>query len=134
MTKTPNPGGLPRGAGSMQMRRRCWWLIFTDAGGRVVQENSGTDDPAKARHILTERAIAVCETRLRMLRDLLNEQGKRRKAAAHARGRGDNPRNRRAPQGAPEAAEIGHLLLVRLFQLAPTAWGLDRERSAAPRI
>ena len=47
---------MPYGAGSMQMRRRCWWLVYKNASGHVVQENAGTDNAAKARRMLTERA------------------------------------------------------------------------------
>src|SRR5437868_14474927 len=35
---------------------------------------------------------------------------------------------------AADFLNISNVLLIRLFQLAPTAWGLTGERSAAPRI
>jgi hypothetical protein len=102
MTKEPNPGGLPRGAGSMQMRRRCWWLIYSDANGRVVQENSHTDDPAKARRLLTAAALRVSRARVRELesiqRSLMPDEGaaksQRQAGAARTNGR---PRPHRAP-------------------------------------
>ena len=68
MNKTPNPGGLPRGAGSIQMRGAKWWLIYTDATGRVVQKNSGTRDQTEARLLLAKTALRVLAARAKEIR------------------------------------------------------------------
>ena len=66
--KTPNPGGLPRGAGSIQKRGAKWWLIYTDETGRQIQKNSGTSDQAEARLLLAKTALRVLAARARKIR------------------------------------------------------------------
>ena len=68
MNKRPNPGGLPRGAGSMQMRGAKWWLLFRDEHGRLVQRNSGTADAAEARRLLANAALRVLAARAKEIR------------------------------------------------------------------
>jgi hypothetical protein len=47
---------LPRGFGSIQKRRRTYWMIFTNAAGKKVQENSGSDRPEIAYYMLARHA------------------------------------------------------------------------------
>src|SRR5215831_6479468 len=68
MNKRPNPGGLPRGAGSMQMRGAKWWLLFRDEHGRLVQRNSGTADADEARRLLAKAALRVLAARAKEVR------------------------------------------------------------------
>ena len=68
MNKAPNPGGLPRGAGSMQMRGAKWWLLFRDEHGHLVQQNSGTADADEARRLLAKAALRVLEARAKEIR------------------------------------------------------------------
>ena len=68
MRKTPNPGGLPRGAGSIQKRGAKWWLIYTDETGRQIQKNSGTSDQAEARLLLAKTALRVLSARAKEIR------------------------------------------------------------------
>jgi hypothetical protein len=68
--KKRNPGGLPYGAGSMQIRGTKWWLIYRDFTGKVVQESSHTADQNEARRMLLERALRTAEARLAVLREM----------------------------------------------------------------
>jgi len=53
-----NDNGLPYGAGSIQMRGRVYWLIYTDIDGNKIQENTRTQDLRVARIRAAERALA----------------------------------------------------------------------------
>jgi hypothetical protein len=64
---------LPRGAGSMQKRGRTWWMIYTDAGGIKIQENSRTDDPAVARMLLAERALRTANAKAAAIQAIIDE-------------------------------------------------------------
>jgi hypothetical protein len=66
--KARNPGGLPRGAGSIQMRGARWWLIYTDETGRVIQKNSRTSDRAEARLLLAKAALRVLAARAKEIK------------------------------------------------------------------
>jgi hypothetical protein len=68
VNKTTNPGGLPRGAGSMQMRGAKWWLLFRDEHGRLIQRNSGTADADEARRLLAKAALRVLAARAKEIR------------------------------------------------------------------
>lgn len=52
-----NDNGLPYGAGSIQMRGRVYWLIYTDINGNKIQENTRTQDLRVARIRAAERAL-----------------------------------------------------------------------------
>jgi hypothetical protein len=47
---------LPRGFGSLQKRRRTYWMIFTNAAGKKVQENTDSDRLEVANLMLAKRA------------------------------------------------------------------------------
>jgi hypothetical protein len=96
-----NPNGLPYGSGSIQMRSRTWWMIYRDPEGRIIQENTRTDDQNAARRILAERAIVTLEARLKMLRKVANGREKDQKAAAATLGEAEQrTRKAAAPKGA----------------------------------
>lgn len=99
-----NPSGMPYGTGSIQLRRRMWWAVYRDPEGRIIQENTGTEDVHEARRFLAAKAIITLEARLAVLREVAGEghstagtgrPGKRitgRGATqAHARNRAQNP-------------------------------------------
>src|SRR6188508_1049403 len=71
--KLVNPGGLPYGLGSMQLRGRVWWLIYRDTNGNSVQENTRTTDVHEARIMLTDRTIASLEARLAVVKAARDE-------------------------------------------------------------
>ena len=85
MSKARNPGGLPRGAGSIQMRGAKWWLIYTDEAGRVVQKNSGTSDQAEARLLLAKTALRVLAARAKEIRRIAYGGETETKTRARAR-------------------------------------------------
>jgi hypothetical protein len=64
---------LPRGFGSIQKRRRTYWMIFTDATGKKVQENSGTARKELAQFMLAERALKTANAKVAMLQAYLYE-------------------------------------------------------------
>jgi hypothetical protein len=55
--RTPTICWLPYGAGALQKRTGYWLLIYRDLEGRRIQENSGTNDYARARMLLAERVL-----------------------------------------------------------------------------
>jgi hypothetical protein len=61
---------MPRGMGSVQVRRGSYWMIYTNELGVRIQESAKTSDRAVAERLLIERAIAVLEARLVLLRSL----------------------------------------------------------------
>src|SRR5262245_2249748 len=65
---------MPYGTGSIQKRRRCWWMIYRNADGHTIQENTWTDDPDTARRMLAQRAIVTLRARLRLLQAVVNEK------------------------------------------------------------
>ena len=89
MTVLLNPSGMPKGTGSLQIRGRVWWAIYTDETGRRVQANMETDNLDEARRELAARAIKVLQARLAALREVCGEG----KQAA------GSPRNRPAAGG-----------------------------------
>ena len=56
MKTTLRTAKLPRGFGSIQKRRRTYWMIFTNAAGKKVQENSGSDRREVAYYMLARHA------------------------------------------------------------------------------
>ena len=81
-----NPGGLPRGCGSIQMRRRTWWLIYWDADGVRRQENSWTADTMAARRMLAKRALAVLRARIAAVKQVMLEDEETQASAVKERG------------------------------------------------
>ena len=73
MKTTLRTAKLPRGFGSLQKRRRTYWMIFTNAEGRKVQKNSHTDQPEVARLMLAERALETAEAKVRTLKAIIHE-------------------------------------------------------------
>lgn len=63
--------GLPYGAGSLQMRHSRWWMIYRDADGRVIQENTRTQDPDAARQMLAARAVSTAKAKLNRLKAVI---------------------------------------------------------------
>jgi hypothetical protein len=64
---------LPRGFGSIQKRRRTYWMIFTNAAGKKVQENSGSARRDVAQFMLAERALETANAKVAMLQAYLDE-------------------------------------------------------------
>jgi hypothetical protein len=73
MKTTLRTAKLPRGFGSIQKRRRTYWMIFTDSTGKTVQENSRSDCPEVARLMLAERALETAEAKVRTLKAIIHE-------------------------------------------------------------
>jgi len=100
-----NSSGMPEKTGSLQVRGRAVWMIYTDETGRKIQANTGTADFAQARRVLARAAITVLQARLAALREVLGEAP----AKAAAGSRGDHPAagtprsraNRKEPAKAP---------------------------------
>jgi hypothetical protein len=80
-----NPSGLPYGAGSMQIRGRMWWIIYRDTEGRVIQENSKTEDADVARRLLIGRALDTARAKVVALEGLLDETPKEKRDAVTRR-------------------------------------------------
>ena len=74
MTIPLNSSGLPKGTGSLQVRGRVWWGIFTDEFGDKIQMNTHTPDFDRARRILACHAIRVLKARLAALRAVRDEK------------------------------------------------------------
>jgi hypothetical protein len=74
-----NSSGLPRGCGSLQIRRRTWWMIYS-AGGNIIQANTHTSDEDEARRILAGRALERVEAQAALLREVLDERQAKRAA------------------------------------------------------
>lgn len=90
-TQTPgapnkNPSGLPYGAGSIQVRGNVWWMIYRDTEGRVIQENTRTEDQDVARRMLAARALETLRAKIAVLEAILNEDPAQKKGRAAARG------------------------------------------------
>ena len=86
---------MPEKTGSLQVRGRAVWMIYTDETGRKIQANTGTADFAQARRVLARAAITVLQARLARLQEILDE------APAKAAGsRGKHPAARGSRQGA----------------------------------
>ena len=49
--------GLPYGLGALHLRGNSYWMIYRNAAGERVQENSGTGNLAAARIVLAERVL-----------------------------------------------------------------------------
>lgn len=88
---------LPHGNGSIQRRRRFWYLIYRDPSGAIVQESSRTEDQAEAFRLLAQRALPTHDARRALLYQLA--YGEAPTAASHpegnARGAGRSRRARR---------------------------------------
>jgi hypothetical protein len=50
---------MPKGTGSLQVRRRTWWMIYRDAEGEIIQANTNTTDQTEARRVLAKAALAT---------------------------------------------------------------------------
>ena len=61
------PTKLPYGNGSIQRRRRYWYLIYRDPEGALVQESSRTEDQAEAQRLLAQRALPTHDARRALL-------------------------------------------------------------------
>lgn len=68
-----NSSGLPKGLGSLQVRGRAYWAIYTDAFGRIQQVNTQTADIAEARQFLAGRAALVLQAKLTAVLEVLGE-------------------------------------------------------------
>jgi hypothetical protein len=99
MRKSINTSGLPRGMGSLQVRGRVYWAIYTDADGRNVQANTQTADPLAARLFLVQRAQEVLEAKLAAVQGMLDECRHQPRATAGA-ARGQGADRSRAPKNA----------------------------------
>jgi hypothetical protein len=64
---------LPRGAGSVQIRSRHFWAIWTDVDGRRCQENTWTDDPREAKVFVLKRSFRAARERAARLKALLDD-------------------------------------------------------------
>jgi|SRR5215471_5092131 len=82
---------LPYGSGSIQFRGAVWWLVYRDANGKVIQENSLTADADEALRMLVSRSTATLRARIDQLEAIANEP------APKATGQGQ-----RAPRGGAE--------------------------------
>src|SRR5262245_45155095 len=71
-----NPSGLPYGSGSVQKRGRMFWAIWRDPEGRILQENTNTEDPDLARLFVAERALSTAQARVAALEAIVNEAQK----------------------------------------------------------
>jgi hypothetical protein len=91
---------MPKGTGSLQVRGRTYWMIYTDVAGCKVQANTGTPDLAEARRVLADVAIAILETRLAALREVRDERPHQGHRDAGARGAG-----KPGPHHSPAAAD-----------------------------
>jgi hypothetical protein len=58
---------LPHGNGSIQRRRRFWYLIYRDPEGALKQESSRTEDQAEALRLLAQRALPTHDARRALL-------------------------------------------------------------------
>ena len=72
MTETDKPA-LPRGVGSIQKRRRAWWMIYRDVEGKTIVESSHTGDAAAATRMLAQRALVALRARVALLEGLADE-------------------------------------------------------------
>jgi len=57
----------------MQMRGRVWWMIYRDIEGRVIQENTKTEDRDAARRLLVVRALETMRAKVAAMEAILNE-------------------------------------------------------------
>jgi hypothetical protein len=80
-----NSSGMPQGTGSLQVRGRVWWAIYTDETGRKLQVNTGTDDLIEARRVLARTALAVEREIVAALERIANEATTREPAAGSRR-------------------------------------------------
>jgi hypothetical protein len=75
---------MPYGTGSIQMRRRTWWMIYRDPEGRIIQKNTCTEDQNAARRMLAERALETAKARVAALERIIDEQAAQKQAARTA--------------------------------------------------
>jgi hypothetical protein len=68
-----NQSGMPYGTGSLQMRGTKWWIVFRDAEGRGIQENTRTEDFNAALRMLAERALETARARVAALEKIVDE-------------------------------------------------------------
>jgi hypothetical protein len=64
---------LPHGAGSIQKRRAKYWMIFRDLKGRVVQQNTGTDDRQEAFRVLARATLPYLRGKVAAVEAVANE-------------------------------------------------------------
>jgi hypothetical protein len=84
-----NPSGMPKGTGSLQVRRRTWWMIFRDAQGRIIQENTNTTHKTEARRVLAKAALATLREIVAELEHIAHEgQSKSHQGEGPERSRG----------------------------------------------
>ena len=91
---------MPYGTGSVQKRASNYWMIYRDAEGHIVQENTWTMDRDEARRILAVKAIETLEARLRVLEEIVNENTDQAPAKA-------SPKRRRAGAGTKAGDRAG---------------------------
>jgi hypothetical protein len=94
-TTTTKESALPRGTGSVQMRRRTYWMIYSDELGKRIQENTKQTERDAAERVLVERAIEVLEARIALLKGLQHETSKAESARALGKAGDDTRRGGR---------------------------------------
>ena len=67
MKKRLNDSGMPKGTGAISKRGNVYWILYLDADGKRIQENSQTDDIQEARQILARRALISAYAHVRAL-------------------------------------------------------------------
>lgn len=87
MTVNLNSSGMPKGTGSLQIRGRVYWAIYTDEAGRKLQVNTEMTELADARRVLASAAITVLQMRLAKLREIRDEAPTRDASARSSRDR-----------------------------------------------
>lgn len=95
-----NTSGMPKGTGSLQVRGRVYWAIYTDQFGRIQQVNTKAEGITEARRFLAALAIEVLQARLAAVQGVLDEgQGKGHHSAGAEAGRPQAGRGAKAASG-----------------------------------
>jgi len=77
------------------MRRRTYWMIYSDELGKRIQENTKQTERDAAERVLVERAIEVLEARIALLKGLQHETSKAESARALGKAGDDTRRGGR---------------------------------------
>src|SRR5215471_13969446 len=85
MTIPLNSSGLPKGTGSLQVRGRAVWMIYTDETGRKIQANTGTTDLIEARRVLAKAALITLREIAAELERIAHGEAETREPAAGSR-------------------------------------------------
>jgi hypothetical protein len=88
---------LPHRMGSIQMRGKVYWMIYPDSTGKAVQENSKTDKPLEALHLLAKRALRTLAARRLAVLEVLRGTEAEKATGPRAKGhRKSHPVSRQA--------------------------------------